>query len=93
VKVLRGAWRFFAGDAPEMVPVVALVVGLALARGHPGYAVALLPIVVVVSLTASVTTRARRRRRAVATRGRGGGAPSVEGQLAVGAAQAEGFDQ
>jgi hypothetical protein len=91
VKALRGVARFVAGDAPEMVPVVALVVGLAFALKGQGYAVAVLPIVVALAFVVSVTVRARRHWRSAATRG--AGVRSVERQLAVGAAQAEGLDQ
>ena len=88
MRALRGTWRFFAGDAPEMVPVVALVVGLAFALRHQASAVAVLPVVVAVALSASVGARARRARiSAPSTQ------ESVEGQLPVGAAQAEGLDQ
>lgn len=86
MRILRGTWRFFAGDAPEMVPVVMLVVGLAYLVRHEGYAVVVLPVVVGMGLCVSVVTRARRAR---GSRGPG----SVEGKLPVGAAQTEGLDQ
>jgi hypothetical protein len=86
----RGAWRFFAGDAPEMVPVVMLVVGLAFVVRHEPYAVAVLPVVAALGLSTSVVMRARARR----SRPRLPAEPgSVERQLPVGAAQSESLDQ
>lgn len=92
MRMPRGAWRFFAGDAPEMVPVVMLVVGLAFVVRHEPYAVAVLPVVAALGLSTSVVMRARARRsrprpRLPAEPG------SVERQLPVGAAQSESLDQ
>ena len=91
MKALRGAWRFFAGDAPEMVPVVVLVVALAFALRHQAVGVGVLPAVVGVALAVSVIARARRHRRGPGAPERG--ARSVERQLPVRAAQAERLDQ
>lgn len=54
-KALRSVWTFVADDAPEMVVVVAAVVGAAYALRHGGAApVVVLPLLVVAGLGLAV---------------------------------------